>query len=168
MLNEPRIENGNVVIPEADRRTKEDLIVPLDFLETLSKYSSYKLEEALWFYRTTKNVDEWYWSKIEDLVGKDLRGYELHYWVPNYEDSAWESTYLLTSVQKREVASHNPLLPSPDSYTAAEESYTEGEDDGYYGYSFVEGERVLVTKTSADDYAEMLKDFHSTPDQLDS
>lgn len=71
--------NRNIKIPLAIVKTVASMEANLDELAT-----------AIWFYRTTKNVEDYKWVKIIELENVDLTGWKLWHYKEDYDFSDWE------------------------------------------------------------------------------
>ena len=130
MNQDIRIENESIVIPSY-REGDTARSYPLELLDQLYALGEFdlKLLDALWFYTTTKTAKEWFWSGPEELVGKDLTGYVLHYYVGE-SGTDWDHT-------------RQPI----QSMSKEEYDYAAYGPEGNKVIPFGEGEVILLVKS---------------------
>lgn len=117
-----------------------------DFLDLLlnTKVSKYDLETLLWFRAVTRNTENYYWSTPEEELGKDLTGWDLHYFESNWEDSCWSEVPSVIRFEKE--SNEVETTPERTYYTLQ----TEEDDNEPYNYHFYSNEEILLVKTPAD------------------
>ena len=65
---------------------------PKELLDSLIALGSsrYRLDDAIWFYQTTRNAVSFRWVEAKELLELDNTSkYEVHYYESNWEDSCW-------------------------------------------------------------------------------
>jgi hypothetical protein len=141
-MENAHIENDNIVFP-ARSSHQEKLVFPIELLEAISNLGegSFKLEEALMFYKITKEAKEWRWTTPEALAGFDLTGWEFYYYMHDYDDSGWANIGLSREIKViGEVGINN--------------TYEMVDLDGETGSWVLEaGQDILLVKLSNEEFA---------------
>lgn len=145
-MRDAKIENGNVVI---NAYGGKPTIFPVEVLEAvLALPNRWQLNDALWFYQVTKRSEEWYWADVETLLGKDLDRYVVHYYVSNWEDSAWERNDTARAMVEFSA-------PEGERVTYIFSDEVEPDKDDLWGMTFTPGDNVLVVKMGDAEYEAM-------------
>jgi len=87
--------DGNIVVPSIMERY-DDVVFPVAVLEAiiqLGDRATWALEDALYFYKATKDAVSYQWAPAGDLVGKDLERFDLHRVLGTYGDTHWDKVW---------------------------------------------------------------------------
>lgn len=142
-MDHARIENDNVVFPSHFGHN-DDLVYPIELLEAVSNLGqgAYKLQEALMFYKITKDAPEWRWTTPEAVAGADLTGWEFYYYESNYEDSNWSNVWLTREIR---------LIKDPNKHGGYEFVDLDGEAESWVlDYD----QAILLVKLTNEEFAD--------------
>ena len=143
-----------------DRMGRTPTIVSKAILDEIisSGISTYDIEQALWFYRVTRNALEHRWVKASELVNMNTYEYDVHYFQSNWEDSTWavyENPLTFLQTVSNNGGMSNREQDFIEGYYGPEaetdEDYDEYRDGGWSLYPHQD---VLLVKISKEKIAE--------------
>lgn len=156
-----RIENNNVVLAEREevRNFSEhgESTYPIATLEAIiAIQDSARLSDALWFYRVTRNCEEYLWVTAEDLAtelaaaNKGLENFMAYYSKSElYEKDSWEMIPTIVSMSEVKPYGYEQNRPY-EATTGRGKAHSD---------RFKPTDQLLLVKISEEEFAERTKKF---------
>jgi hypothetical protein len=131
-----KIENDQMIVP-VPYAPQIKVDIPVALIEALSeiKYAADVIEDAIWFFKTTKDAISHEWVFANEIAGRNLSNYTIWHYYHDGEDGGWNSTVATTAVAEGEytIKLVESLFPAVK----------------YYNLDFEISDRLLLVKNKA-------------------